>query len=73
MFELFAVGFVGIGMFFFGWFAHAWLVKPEVVEAEPVYSSWRCPQCERQKHLPAELDDRVKVCNNCNVRLVRAA
>ncbi|HEY9724689.1 MAG TPA: hypothetical protein V6D47_21990 [Oscillatoriaceae cyanobacterium] len=63
---------IGLGMFVLGWNMHAWLTKPEEVLAPPQFTRWRCPKCERVKELPSELDRRVMVCNNCNVRLSRA-
>jgi hypothetical protein len=65
---------VGVGMFLLGWFTHTWIASRKAAEAEaagPAMSSWKCNSCGRVKTLPAELDNRVLVCNNCNVRLVR--
>ena len=62
---------VGVGMFFLGFFTHTWLSRrPESVPAQR-YSRWACPGCGKVKELPADLDSRVVVCNNCQVRLVR--
>ena len=58
----------GAGMFFLGWWARGRTYKP--VEVPVIrYGHWRCPKCERVKELPAELESKVLVCNNCNVRL----
>lgn len=65
---------VGVGMFMLGWFTHTWIAgrrEAEAAEAGPPMSQWKCNGCGRVKTLPAELDGRVLVCNNCNVRLVR--
>lgn len=65
---------VGLGCFMLGWFTHTWISarRAEAVEAAtPVTSRWKCNGCGRVKQLPSELDQRVMVCNNCNVRLVR--
>lgn len=65
---------VGLGCFMLGWFTHTWIAarRTEVAEeAGPVTSRWKCNGCGRVKQLPPELDNRVMVCNNCNVRLVR--
>lgn len=62
--------FVGIGMFFLGWYAHAWKHRPPDA---PGLTTWSCPKCSREKQLPPALDGKVLVCNNCQVRLVRGA
>lgn len=65
---LLSLAFVGAGMFMLGWYAHAWAHRPP--EA-PAASRWNCPKCQRVKELPPELDGKVLVCNNCQVRLLR--
>lgn len=69
-----AIAALGAGMFLLGWFAHGWAHRPrELPPAEAPMARWRCGQCGREKRLPAELEAKVLVCNNCQVRLVRAA
>jgi hypothetical protein len=65
---------VGVGMFMLGWFTHTWIAarkEAAAAEAGPALSQWKCHGCGRVKELQAELDGRVLVCINCNVRLVR--
>jgi hypothetical protein len=65
---------IGVGMFLLGWFTHTWVEarrQAEAEEAGPSLTRWKCNGCGRVKTLPTELDARVLVCNNCNVRLVR--
>ena len=67
---------VGVGCFLLGWFTHTWIAsrRAEAAQAaEPATSRWKCSGCGRVKQLPAELDNRVMVCNNCNVRLQRVS
>lgn len=64
-----STAFVGAGMFFLGWYAHAWLMRPR--DEAPTHTRWVCPSCDREKILPAELNAKVLVCNNCQVRLTR--
>jgi hypothetical protein len=74
--NLFITALVGLGCFMLGWFTHTWIAsrRAEAEElAGPVVSHWKCNGCGRVKQLPTELDNRVMVCNNCNVRLVRQA
>lgn len=68
MFEgLVALAF-GAGMFMLGWYLRGRYMRP--VEVPVVrFGRWRCPKCERVKELPAALENRVLVCNNCNVKL----
>jgi hypothetical protein len=72
----------GIGMFFAGWFAHAWFgagrrdgdgaPDEPPIEAYVNRTRWVCPQCGRKRQLPSDLDGKVMLCNNCQgVRLVR--
>jgi hypothetical protein len=62
----------GAGMFYFGW--HIRGTRIQHVEVPIIrYARWRCPKCERVKELPAELESKVLVCNNCNVRLEKLA
>ena len=64
----FAALLLGTGMFALGWFVRGFGMRPDEV---PVHltAHWRCPKCERVKELPAELESKVLVCNNCNVKL----
>lgn len=58
----------GAGMFMLGWWARGRHIRP--VEVPVIrYGRWRCPKCERVKELPAELENKVLVCNNCQTRL----
>lgn len=58
----------GAGMFFMGWWARGRNIRH--VEVPVIrFARWRCPKCERVKELPAELERKVLVCNNCQVRL----
>ena len=68
-----AIAALGAGMFMLGWFSHGWVLRARAIEAaEPATTTWRCGQCGREKVLPADLDAKVLVCNNCQVRLHRA-
>lgn len=70
----------GISMFAAGWLAHAWVgagKREPVAEEEPPSEAsiprtrWVCPQCQRRRDLPSNLDGKVLLCNNCQVRLVK--
>ncbi len=63
--------FAAVGMFCVGWFAHAWVSSRREADAIPTTQRWTCPKCGRIKDLPAELEARGLVCNNCQVRLQR--
>jgi hypothetical protein len=72
--NIIVTGLVGLGCFMLGWFTHTWIAArraERTEEAAPIASRWKCNGCGRVKALPPELDNRVMVCNNCNVRLVR--
>lgn len=72
--SLVITGLVGVGMFLLGWFTHTWIAQRHAeaaAAAGPATSRWKCQGCGKVKELPAELDRRVLVCNNCNQRLVR--
>ena len=70
------------GAFILGWFARGW--KDSIAEREEQAAleadeaefgkprtRWICPQCQRRRDLPTELDQKVLVCNLCQVRLQR--
>jgi hypothetical protein len=70
----------GAAMFVAGWIAHAWAGagrreaeedEPAEVEAPIPRTKWICPTCQRRRDLPSDLDGKVILCNNCQVRLVR--
>lgn len=63
----------GAGMFCLGWLARSHFGGTPTAEAPtgPATSRWVCPSCDLAKELPASLDDRVKLCNACQVRLRR--
>lgn len=70
----------GVAMFCAGWIAHAWMGAGRLEAApddEPPADApiprtrWICPQCQRRRDLPSDLDGKVLLCNNCQVRLVR--
>lgn len=68
---LFAILAVGAGMFMLGWYTRG-LHEQKLAVSVPTHTTWKCPRCEKTKTLPAELDQRVLVCNNCEVRMTRA-
>ena len=57
-------------LFAAGWFVRGLTMKTVEV---PILTTlqWRCPKCERVKVLPAELEAKVLLCNNCNVKLAK--
>lgn len=70
----------GAAMFCAGWIAHAWTgagrqapAREDAEDGEPAVprTRWVCPQCRRRRDLPSDLDGKVLLCNNCQVRLVR--
>ena len=70
----------GAAMFCAGWIAHAWTgagrqaadeEEAPSVEAAVPRTRWICPQCQRRRDLPSDLDGKVLLCNNCQVRLTR--
>jgi hypothetical protein len=66
-----AIVLVGAGMFALGWVARDRHGPTHAILEARSFTRWRCPQCVREKELPDDLDARVMICNNCQVRLVR--
>jgi hypothetical protein len=69
---LVAIGFglLGLALGYF-WGYH----QQQTQESDPLHSDdrltlWRCPQCQKTKHLPSNLNARVMLCNRCQIRLV---
>lgn len=68
---MFAVLAIGGGMFMLGWYTRG-VHEKKLADEVPTHTVWKCPRCEKSKTLPAELDQRVLVCNNCEVRMTRS-
>ena len=74
--------FYATGAFIVGWLARGWkdavaegdaalVVEDEDADLGRLSSRWICPHCQRRRVLPIELDQKVLVCNLCQVRLSR--
>jgi uncharacterized paraquat-inducible protein A len=67
------VALFGLGMFCMGWIAHAFIVvlKPVREFVEPM-ARFECPECHAQKDLPLSLNQKVLICNRCQVKMAKS-